>query len=707
MLPLIAKHKLSHSVLSIGASENNIIILDSNYNLYELRDEEFIFAKKVFDYEPHHQFSKACAISMNGYIAIGEKKSPNCKILHIKNKNLIHIKTLSWHRADIYNIRFSKDNKYLVTGGEDGKVFIFSLPEFNIVNILPPRPDYISNIHFGKISRLVVYSSYDMVNCIFNMDTNELIGEFETNSVAEDMTFFDDDTKIFFICSNGDSGIYDIESKTINLKHNYNSWLTRVGMTKDNNFAYIGARDNTISYLNLEFNKPTFNIELNYIDGISCMRVINKKLYIGYSSGYLEVFDLVKFEDELFNAINNNDFRKASEISQKNISLKTLKSYIELKNKMWNFEFKKAQEILASNISKNIFIEVIDRLKIFFEDEDKKKEFDNFSDNIDIVKEFNIALETKNYTLAYRIVEQNSYLKQTLGYEKLENIYSNAFESAKILLANNDINDNLEAENLLKPFINVPSKKESINILLRNSSKFFQADKMIKNKQFGEFFKLAESFKAIKSTLNYKKAVIFGEQILATINELEAKNENSKAIELLDVLIKFTPFSKIALERKNNLLLRIEFLDLYNAKEYVKIYQQIHKFQVIKSSLEYISLSNYFNNIFENALEFASRGESSIVYRNLERYFKIKFFEHKFESIFNISYLNEIDLMLKNKGNNVNWRLTLESYIGIFGKNDEIIKICSPYSKILNIINGIDASIKKEVEFLDSIVIML
>lgn len=129
MLPQPIKYKLNASLLAIGASYGNleasianmmprdsklksVILLDSNYNLYELRDGEFIYAKKLFDYEPQHQFSKACALSMNGYIAIGEPRSPNCHILHIYNGVLTPIKTLVWHRNDIYNIRFSKNGSH-------------------------------------------------------------------------------------------------------------------------------------------------------------------------------------------------------------------------------------------------------------------------------------------------------------------------------------------------------------------------------------------------------------------------------------------------------------------------------------------------------------------------------------------------------------------------------------------------------------------
>lgn len=720
MLPAPIKYKLNASLLAIGASSSklnssvvgtkSVILLDSSYNLYEFRDGEFIFARKIFDYEPQHQFSKACAISMNGYIAIGEPRSPDCHILHIYNGILTHIKTLSWHKADIYNIRFSKNGKYMVSGGEDGKVFIFGMPHFNIINILPPRSDYISNIHFGKVLKLVVYSSYDNVNCIFDMDTNKIIGEFETNAVAEDMTFFDNDSKIFFICANGESGIYSIETKTLDIKPNYNAWLTRVGMTKDDNFTYIGSRDGFLRYLDLQTNKHSFNIKLDN-DGIASMRVIDAKLYLGFASGHLEIFDLQRFESEFISAINDNDLRKAEQIAQQNLSLKTLKSYIALKDRLWIEEFKNTQDILSQNPSQSAFSEAFTRLKVFFEDEEKKTAFDDFTRNIGAAKDLREAMNAKDYALCYKIVSENAYLKETIDYERLENLYNEAFESAKRLLLSNDDKD--KASEILKPFASVPHLKETINILLRNAAKFKEADNLFKNKHFGEFFKLSESFRAIKTTTNYKKALLFGEQILATINELEAKNSNEKALELLEILLKFVPFQKVALERKNTILLKLEFLDLYGKKDYQKIYTQIQKYHSLKGLKEYINLTHRFNDIFENALLNASSGNCEAVYRQLEPYFNIAFFSDKIESIFNIGYINELDFTLEKykkntseaQNNTIDWFATLEQYINMFGKNDELLKILSPHQKILEICEKINIDSKKEVAFLKTIIL--
>ncbi|MGX2982134.1 hypothetical protein [Helicobacter sp. 23-1045] len=725
-------------------SAKSVIFLDSNYNLYELQDGEFIFNNKIFDFEAQHQFSKSCALSMNGYVALGEPHSPNCHILHLYNGTLSHIKTLSWHKADIYNIRFAKNGKYMVSGGEDGKVFIYGMPHFNIIAILPPRADYISNIHFGKSQNLVVYSSYDNVNCIFDMGTNTIIGEFETGAVAEDMTFFDDDSKIFFICANGESGIYNITQKSLALRKNYDAWLTRAGMTKDDNFAYIGARDGKLRYLDLAKNKSVFDIAMDY-EGIASMRVIDAKLYIGFASGNLEIFDLNRFEGEFDSALNSQNLALAQQIASQNLPLKTLKKYIALKDKLWIDEFKKAQIILGENPTQEAFLGAFETLKIFFEDDDKKCAFDTLTQNLGAIKELNEALNAKDYKTCYEIVAQNPHLRESSYFERLENLYNDAFEGAKELLLSGNASDLQKAQEILKAWQSVALKKDAVNALLRNARKFKDAESLFKNKHFDEFFKLAESFSAIKSTINYKKALAFGEQILATINELEAKGANQKALDLLEVLAQFLPFKNSAVARKNDILLKVEFLDFYAKNEYQKIYANIQKYHALKGLGEFVALQNHLNNIFECALLNASNGECKAVYDDLKAYFEISYLQNKIEGIFNIAYLGEIERNLgaesrakiaesrvdfkesrakiaesrkdfaesrakiaESTANSaeshaeINWFATLECYIASFGKSDELLKIL-PQDK-LAICDKISAE-KRQVAFLETILV--
>lgn len=710
MLPLLKKFKLNSSVLSIGASgegaRNCVLMLDSAYHLYALRGDKFIFSKKILDFVPQHAFSKACAVSMQGYIAIGVPKSNVCEILRFQDSTLSRIKSLSWHRADIYNIRFSRDGKYLVTGGEDGKVFVFGLPNFHCVSILPPRPDYISNIHFGRIAKLLVYSSYDLQNCVFDMVQNKIVGIFETNAVVEDIVFFDGDRKIFCVCANGECGIYDVRKKSLDLRKNYDFWLTRTGLTKDDNYAYIGARESKLSYLNLSTNTSAFSVNLSCEEGIASMRIIDANLHIGYANGIVEIFNLASGEDKLQAAIKRGNFRKAREISDKNISLKTHKIYIDFMEKSFEAEFQKAKDSLQNNATQENLTKILQDLDVFFEDTNKREKFSQYLANIGIFKDFNDAFLRKDYALAYKIADENTLLKQTLEFERLEGIFNDTFESAKTLLLKDTFDSKNAANALLKPFLNIPSKKEVISKLLRNTDKFAQADTLLKGKKFVEYFKLAESFKEIQSTANYKKALAFGEQLLATINGFSAKREYEKALELNEILLKCAPFAKIAAENKQNIGLEREFLALFSQKDFKKIYANIDKYELLKALPEYVEMGRGFDRIFDNALEMALNGRGEAVCEMLKEYMNIEFWREKITNIFNLSYLHEINTALESADSSVHWRLSLESYVNMFGKNDEIMKICDKTDKMRDTLKAIEPT-PQEVKYLPSILVRI
>ena len=704
MLPLLNNLKLNSSILSIGKNGNSVIIIDNTYHLYEIKSGEFIYSKQIFDFAAQHPFSKACAVSMQGSIAIGKPKTNECEILYIKDGNLKHVKTLSWHKADIYNIKFSRDGKYLLTGGEDGKAFVFSLPNFNIVHILPPRPDYISNVHFGKISKLIVYSSYDMINCVFSMENNKIIGLFETSSVVEDIVFFDNDDKIFFVCSNGETGIYDVISKKASIQQNYNSWLTRTGLSKDDNYAYIGSRDNVLSYLSLYNNTPQFNVPLNY-DGISTMRIIENKLYIGYSIGYLQIFNLSKNEDEFKEAIANKDMKLASEISNNNITLKTYEIYIDAMNEAWIEEFKKIKKTLKENYSTQQIKKLYSELEFFFEDKNKKDEFNNYIANIGALDEFKEAINNKDYAMAYKIADNNDVIKNTNEFIELEEYFNKVFDEAQALISTQALS---KANEILKPFINVASKKDLINNLLRNNDKFLQADRLLKSKHFADYFALAQNFQPITNTNGYQKAILVGEQIIATIDALESNNDFEKASELINLLIQFAPFKQIAQQRKEDLLTKMEFLKLYENKQYEKICASIDKYTILKGLPQFINLKNKFNSIFDNALNHSSIGSTETVFDVLHEYFSIPFWKDKIDGIFNISYLNEIEKYMKDSINNsaIDWAATIQIYANMFGKNDEIVKICGNNKEILKILDNTEANQEKEIQYLKSIIIL-
>ena len=93
-----------------------------------------------------------------------------------------------------------------------------------------------------------------------------------------------------------------------------------------------------------------------------------------------------------------------------------------------------------------------------------------------------------------------------------------------------------------------------------------------------------------------------------------------------------------------------------------------------------------------------------MAYKILQQCFNIPFWKNRLDNIFNISYLNEIEKNINNNEKNINWQLTLESYINMFGKNDELIKICTKNEEVSKILNMIEVK-EGEIKYMPSIIL--
>ena len=115
-------------------------------------------------------------------------------------------------------------------------------------------------------------------------------------------------------------------------------------------------------------------------------------------------------------------------------------------------------------------------------------------------------------------------------------------------------------------------------------------------------------------------------------------------------------------------------------------------------------MSNHFNQIFDSAFDCIMNNNYEMAYKILQTCFDMPFWRDRLNNIFNISYLNEIQANINNKEKAINWELTLKSYINMFGKNDELIKICSKNDELTKLLNTLETK-ESEIIYKPSILL--
>lgn len=708
MIPLLHGVKLNGSILEIGILPDSLVVLDNFYNLYQLERRTFGFQKSLRitkSYEPQHKFNKSLASSIKGHTVITLNKSTKGIVLKVE-ESVEKITLLTWHKADISTATFSPCGKFLATGGEDGRTLIYQVPGFSLLTTLPPRPDYIASAIFSSDSTLIAVSCFDHTTVVFDLERNLKIASFETSEVVEDIGFFDDNKQLFFICKDGTTGIFSIESKSITRQERqFSQWLTTLCITEDGNYAYVGTRDNLLHIISTKDNTLLTSIQTEP-NGISALKLFEGQLYIGYVDGHLEILDLERDMEEFKTYLKINELVKAKALAEKkNIFLKTSPLYIQKLNELWKETLKEAIDLLA----KDKFQSALALVSPFIEDSTKKEEFSYYAEQKAFVAQFLDALENRDLAEAYKIAESHEEIFKLSAYEKLEEYWRKTFEVCKKLLASNPQGGLPKAQELLKPFAGVRSKKESVYTLLHNSDKYTAADTLLKERSYAEYFKLTEKFPFLKETETYKKAYLLGQQLIDKIALLEDSQEFDKALEITKFLGMLLPFKTLALERSKLINKKREFLQACSAGELKKAYTLIEREENLKALPEYVQLIDRFNATHERAHELASKGASANVLVLLEEYLEIPYWEDKIATTMKVAYLYEIRAAaIKHSPEEIDWAKSLYAYVERFSKDDELAKVCEA-GKIKNYFDEIthkgDSQGYKNLPYLSSIIV--
>ncbi|TLD81233.1 WD40 repeat domain-containing protein [Helicobacter sp. MIT 11-5569] len=680
MFPIKGKIRLVGSALGIGVDKDFVICVDNFYNISKFEKESHVVdsaLQLVKDVENLHHFSKAAAVSYNSSkVAIGFAKATKGVVVKTEPE-IAPIAQLTWQKLQISKITYSYDDELLATGGEDGRVLVYSADNHQLILSLPPLPDTISAVAFSDDDSLIFSACFGKSATIFNIVKNTQVATLKMDYLIEDAFFYAENTRLFCVTKEGKIFIYDIkEDKIISEILLQGAWLTICHKLPGEEFAIVGGKDKQLRIIRLSDNTLLESITLEQ-NGITAMRFDENLLYIGYSDGVIEIVDINEAREEMMEFLDKDDLKGAlSVIQEKNIFLKTLNEYCTKLESQWKEALAKAIDLLA----KDQMQEATAIIEPFMLDKAKKEEFDYYWQQKEFTAKFMDALEAKNYAEAYRLSEQHPYLKDTLAYEEMENLWNKTFEVSKRLLFQDPQGNLAKAQELLRPFTLVKCKKDSAMMLLRNSDKYVQADKEYRAKNFIEYFKMCERFPFLKDVLIYKSALLIGDQIIQRVNALENQNEFVKALEVCKLLASMAPFKNAASSKVKIIQLKQDFAQACKEHKLSEAFKMAEEYYELRSMPEYKILYDTFKKQEKIAFNFAAIGNGKDTLDSLKDYLHIECWVDKIAAILKIAYLAEFAKNAPGKEGaqeNISWKETFQYYIERYGKDEELKKVVS------------------------------
>lgn len=675
MLPLKGAFSLSNSVLGIGTDSDKIYAVDNLYNTYVFSKQNKILEKSTIiqkDRKPLFEFSKAVGFAnKQKCFAIGFSNTNIGSVIGLEQ--IKELEPLTWQKKEITKAIFSPNDTYLATGGECGRIVVYYGKNYNFLLSSPPFSDSISAIAFSDDELYALGASFSGEFIVVNIPYDKIITKITFDSIVEDALFDKDNTRIFCVTRNGETILYDlIENKILNKNHFKDTWLTFCKRIPNTDFALVGSRDNSLFLIRISSNKLVETLKVTHY-GITTIHFHENILFLGYSDGTIEYYDTAFQMEAFLKTLEVDSISNATEMFyQDNIFLCTLKIYKEKLDTQWKEISKQAVALL----SKNLIQEAIKLTNPFMRDIEKKQEFNTYLEQVHYITEFIDAAEKKNYIKAYAIAERYPFVKNTLSYENIEELWQKILRTCQTLLIEDTTLNIKKVKELLGVFNDVESKKQDIKLLLDNASVFLEAEKIYKDKNMVGYFTLCEKFHFLKETSTYKKAIYTSKNLIKQMQELEKANNIKNALKICEYLINIPLFAETSKTKRITLKLKERFLNACESNNIREAFNLAETSIELKNMKEFRVLYDKFSQFFEQAFKAATKGEPAVALEILQDYIIINSLKTKIYTLLKAAYLREFQRNNpKRVLKNIDWRASFIQYIKRYGKDDDLIKV--------------------------------
>jgi WD40 repeat protein len=274
-------------------------------------------------------------------------------------------------------------------------------------------------------------------------------------------------------------------------------YVTAVGFSKSGYWCATGSYDKSISITNISSMQFAYKIRA-HSQMITKIKFLNSfKMVSGDKDGNIIISDyskgrilkrVQKLPDIALDFTFDTDEKYMfATTKNKNIFLYDMESYelvtdkfIEVTSTITSIDF--VPEMMY------LIIGTVDGILYVYDLLSDEKQLDEY-------------IEEKKYAEAYNLIDENPLLKKSISYSKLEKIWENIISKAQTLLeqGQKDI-----VNQILQPFMAVPSKRMFIQQLLKDFAEFDKFKMLVTKKKYPLAYSLANKYSSFKDTKYYK-----------------------------------------------------------------------------------------------------------------------------------------------------------------------------------------------------------
>jgi len=657
---------VKNSVMKIKVSDDGEVFVLDVANTIRIFDFDFkLKGGNKIKMPPHNPFENTADISKKGnYLAIAEVKGKKTFIWDIKNKKMKY--KFGWHKGEVLNVSFDNDENYLLTGGADGRAYLWGLAYGKMLLALPPHPDYILSGGFSKNNLWVATGSYDRLITITNISSNNLFFRKKSHRGAVNKIKFFDNSVMISGDKTGELIKWDFKKgKILGRFSNMADIVVDFISDSNNEFLFAITKEKrvylydfeTTELISQEFIKlSTFPTSLEY-------NKFNDNLYVGCVDGSLYIFDLLEEKNRLGMLISEKNYKDAYELVKKNPLLKRTDYYQQLE-KIWEDTFRKINKLLEKGeveVAKALF-------KPFSSVAIKRNLFQNLLRDFGDFEKFKQSVLKRKYPLAYSLVRKFPVYKQSVYYKKMEEDFKKTFnEARKLIKANRES----EAREILKPFAGVSDKVALIQSLFAEKQLYDIIKNKLAQRDFEGFFEFVKRFPFLVDSPEYGIAMKYGEKFLELANEALKKGDYKKAMQYAEILKQFPMYKDEAEKIIEKAKVISTFLMYIASRDYDKVEDLVNRYAYLEKIDDYQKLMNEYKQLIKDAEVYAINGDVKSLKGKFKDFVKYRMFKNLVSQLIKRAYLNQIIVLYKNKEFE-KLKKAINNYIKLFGFDNEV-----------------------------------
>ena len=611
---------------------------------------------------------RQAAISADGFYCISiVPGSDKAAVFDVTNKKLLY--RVGHHKGEIESVGIDPHGRYCVTGGQDGRVFVWVLQTGLLVITMPHHTDFVTSIAFSQNGQWIATGSYDRAINVMNLSTMKQYVKLSGHSSVIVSMLFISGLRLLSAERDGGLVIWDlVHGKIFKRLPKLGDEITSMCLSSDKQFAFVATRLGYVALYDLRNFELIRQRYLKIQETITSIAFIDKEfsLAIGTKEGNIHFYSLFGNESEYQELIKNQNYRSFYTKVDDNPILIYSKVYGEAEA-LWKRYIQTAKRLLEQGEK----VKAKELLQPFVGIPSKTSFIQQLLRDYEQYALFLTYTEQKKYALAYSFVKQYPSFKDSEVYRKMESSWKKHFLKAQEIIVSQDGEE--LARKLLAPFRGITEKVPLIQAMFNERRIYEYFKKVIASRNFVKFNELTKMHLFLKEFIEYDEVMHYIDKLyIKTHNEFKS-GDYINAKKGCEVLVLFPEYIQEARDIVEAIKIKNLFDEALFADNFISAFSYLSAYPLLYDLPEAKKLEAQWNKTVDQAQRLVIKADPIELRTIFVNYLSINAKFAAIGSVFAQCYALQLEQKFGQHAPINELENGIRNYIAMFGLDDTII----------------------------------